>query len=81
MFGFATLIGSLIYCVIVCRDVKTPSQLREEDLYWTKHWEKNIGYKPQEIDYKTDYKTDPDGYSVSKMSGKYSDRGSYSTRY
>lgn len=77
IFGFATLLGSLIYCVIVCKDVKTPSQVRDEDLYWTKHWQKNIGYKPQEID----YKTDPDGYSVSKMSGKYSDRGSYSTRY
>ncbi|XP_070502674.1 uncharacterized protein [Chironomus tepperi] len=72
IFGFATLIGSMIYCVIVCRDVKTPAQLRNEDLYWTKHWQKNIGYTPHEID----YKTDPDGYSVSKISGKYSDRGS-----
>ncbi|KAG5670405.1 hypothetical protein PVAND_000673 [Polypedilum vanderplanki] len=73
IFGFATLIGSMIYCVIVCRDVKTPAQLRNEDLYWTKHWQKNIGYTPHEID----YKTDPDGYSVSKISNsKYSDRGS-----
>ncbi|KAG5670404.1 hypothetical protein PVAND_000672 [Polypedilum vanderplanki] len=32
IFGFATLIGSMIYCVIVCRDVKTPAQLRNEDL-------------------------------------------------
>jgi len=77
VFGFATLIGSMIYCVFVCRDVKTPSQLRNEDLYWTKHYQKNIGYTPHEID----YKTDPDGYSVSKMSGKYSDRGSSNTRY
>jgi hypothetical protein len=77
IFGFATLIGSMIYCVYVCRDVKTPSQVRKEDLYWTKHWQKNIGYTPHEID----YKTDPDGYSVSKMSGKYSDRGSSHTRY
>lgn len=79
VFGFATLIGSMIYCVFVCRDVKTPKQLRNEDLYWTKHYQKNIGYTPHEID----YKTDPDGYSVSKMSGKYSDRGSSrsNTRY
>ncbi|XP_055701064.1 uncharacterized protein LOC129800593 [Phlebotomus papatasi] len=77
IFGFLTLIGSMIYCVIVCRDAKTPSQLRNEDLYWTRHWQKNIGYTPHEINYKTDrYDGYSDRYSVSKMSGKYSDRES-----
>jgi hypothetical protein len=77
IFGFATLIGSLVYCVIVCKDVRTPKQVRNEDLYWTKHWQKNIGFTPKEID----YKAEPDGYSVSKMSGKYSDRGVRSHSY
>lgn len=74
VFGFGTLIGSMVYCVIVCRDAKTPSQLRNEDLYWTKHWQKNIGYTPQnEINYKADRERYADGaysdrYSVSKYS-------------
>lgn len=79
IFGFATLIGSMIYCVVVCRDVKTPSQVRNEDLYWTRYWQKNIGYTPHEINYKGDrYNNDAysDRYSVSKISGKYSDRES-----
>lgn len=74
IFGFATLIGSMIYCVIVCRDAKTPSQLRNEDLYWTRYWQKNIGYTPHEINYKADAYSDR--YSVGKTSGKYSDRES-----
>lgn len=77
IFGLITLIGSIIYCIYLCRDIKTPSQIRNEDLYWTKHWQKNIGYTPQEINYKTDkYDGYSDRYSVSKMSGKYSDRES-----
>lgn len=77
IFGFLTLIGSMVYCVYVCRDAKTPSQVRNEDLYWTHHWQKNIGYTPQEINYKADkYDGYSDRYSVSKMSGKYSDRES-----
>lgn len=77
IFGFLTLIGCMIYCVYVCRDVKTPSQVRNEDLYWTRHWQKNIGYTPQEINYKADkYDAYSDRYSVSKLSGKYSDRES-----
>lgn len=79
IFGFATLIGSMIYCVTVCRDAKTPAQLRNEDLYWTKHWQKNIGYTPHEINYKADSRFNDaysDRYSVSKISGKYSDRES-----
>uniref|UniRef100_A0A1A9VE99 Uncharacterized protein n=2 Tax=Glossina TaxID=44049 RepID=A0A1A9VE99_GLOAU len=77
IFGFLTLIGCMVYCVVVCRDAKTPSQVRNEDLYWTRHWQKNIGYTPQEINYKADkYDAYSDRYSVSKMSGKYSDRES-----
>ncbi|EDW73390.1 uncharacterized protein Dwil_GK16674 [Drosophila willistoni] len=77
IFGFLTLIGCMIYCVYVCRDAKTPSQVRNEDLYWTRHWQKNIGYTPQEINYKADkYDNYSDRYSVSKLSGKYSDRES-----
>lgn len=69
IFGFATLIGSMIYCVVVCRDAKTPSQLRNEDLYWTRYWQKNIGYTPHEINYKTDrYDAYSDRYSVGKGS-------------
>lgn len=77
VFGFLTLIGSLIFCVFVCRDAKTPSQLRDEDLYWTHHWQKNIGYTPQEINYKTDRYPDnySDRYSISKAS-RYSDQES-----
>ncbi|KAJ6641854.1 hypothetical protein Bhyg_06799 [Pseudolycoriella hygida] len=77
IFGFLTLIGSMIYCVVVCRDAKTPAQLRNEDLYWTRHWQKNIGYTPHEINYKADrYDGYSDRYSVGKQSGKFSDRES-----
>ncbi|XP_055382583.1 uncharacterized protein LOC129612824 [Condylostylus longicornis] len=78
VFGFLTLIGSMIYCVYVCRDAKTPSQLRNEDLYWTRHWQKNIGYTPQEINYKVDkYDNYSDRYSVSKMSVRESNHNRY----
>ncbi|KAL1517810.1 hypothetical protein ABEB36_001533 [Hypothenemus hampei] len=77
IFGFLTLIGSLIYCVIVCRDVKTPSQVNPDELYWTHHWSKTFGASP-EIHYKAGEKYGDDRYSdrysVSKLSGKYSDR-------
>ncbi|XP_017774206.1 PREDICTED: uncharacterized protein LOC108560977 [Nicrophorus vespilloides] len=76
IFGFLTLIGSLIYCVVVCREVKHPDDVHPEDLYWTHHWQKNIG--SPEIHYKAEekYADDrySDRYSVSKLSGKYSDR-------
>ncbi|XP_075224737.1 uncharacterized protein LOC142326274 [Lycorma delicatula] len=52
VFGFLTLIGSLIYCVTICRDVKTPSQVAMEDHYWTRHWQKGFGTVP-EIHYTT----------------------------
>ncbi|EEZ99837.1 uncharacterized protein LOC657010 [Tribolium castaneum] len=77
IFGFLTLIGSLIYCVIICKDVKSPKDINPEDLYWTHHWQKTIG--SPEINYKTEEKYDDrysDRYSISKLSGKYSDRNS-----
>lgn len=79
VFGFLTLIGSMVYCVIVCRDAKTPSQLRNEDLYWTKHWQKSIGYTPQnEINYKTDRERYGDGaYSDRYSVSKYSERDNH----
>lgn len=77
IFGFLTLIGSLIYCVVICRDVKSPSQVNLDELYWTHHWSKTIGASP-EIHYKAEEKYGDDRYSdqysVSKLSGKYSDR-------
>lgn len=71
IFGFLTLIGSMVYCVIVCRDAKTPSQLRNEDLYWTKHWQKSIGYTPQN---EINYKADRDRYGDGAYSDRYSER-------
>lgn len=77
VFGLLTLIGSLIYCVLICRDVKSPSQVNPDELYWTHHWSKTIGASP-EIHYKAEEKYGDDRYSdqysVSKLSGKYSDR-------
>ena len=83
IFGFLTLIGSLIYCVIVCKDVKSPKEVSPEDLYWTHHWQKHIG--SPEIHYKAEDKYPDDRYSdhyyVSKYSAKYSDRDQQSDRY
>ncbi|XP_030763074.1 uncharacterized protein LOC115887739, partial [Sitophilus oryzae] len=77
IFGFLTLIGSLIYCVVIFRDAKSPSQVNPDELYWTHHWSKTIGASP-EIHYKAEEKYGDDRYSdrysVSKLSGKYSDR-------
>ncbi|XP_060519518.1 uncharacterized protein LOC132697844 [Cylas formicarius] len=77
IFGFLTLIGSLIYCVVICRDVKSPSEVNPDELYWTHHWSKTIGASP-EIHYKTEEKYGDDhysdGYSIGKLSGKYSDK-------
>ncbi|XP_056631350.1 uncharacterized protein LOC130441614 [Diorhabda sublineata] len=76
IFGFLTLIGSMIYCVIVCRDFKRPRDVNPDELYWTHHWQKTIG--SPEIHYKAEekYADDhySDRYSVSKLSGKYSDK-------
>lgn len=81
IFGLLTLTGSLIYCVVICRDVKHPKDVRPEDMYWTHHWQKTIGSAPpSEIHYRAEEKYPDadrysDRYSVSKMSTKYSDRG------
>ncbi|CAH1101001.1 unnamed protein product [Psylliodes chrysocephalus] len=81
IFGFLTLIGSLIYCVVICRDFKRPDEINPDELYWTHHWQKTIG--SPEIHYKAEDKYGDDRYSdrysVSKLSGKYSD--SRSERY
>lgn len=61
---------------MICKDVKKPSDVNPDDLYWTHHWQKNIG--SSEIHYKAEEKYGDDRYSdrysVSKLSGKYSDR-------
>ncbi|XP_072157147.1 uncharacterized protein [Bemisia tabaci] len=71
-FGFLTLMGSLIYCVYVFRDARTPKQVAAQDHYWTHHWQKSFGATPNsttpvphpstpsEIRYKTEkYLEDP----------------------
>lgn len=78
VFGFLTLIGSMVYCVYVCRDAKSPREVAAEPHYWTHHWQKN--FSTPEIRYKSEdkYPDDrfSDRYSVSKYSEKqYSDRG------
>jgi hypothetical protein len=80
VFGFLTLIGSLIYCVTVCRDVKTPEQVAMGDHYWTHHWQKNIG-APPEIHYRSDdkYHTDTDHYSISEKQSHHG--GRHTPRY
>jgi hypothetical protein len=83
IFGLITLIGSILYCS-KNMEFRTPKQVRNEDLYWTKHWSKSIGYTPQsEINYKSADERDrfSDHYSVSKLSGKYSDLERESNRY
>lgn len=76
IFGFLTLIGSMVYCVVICRDFKSPKDVNPDDLYWTHHWQKHIS--TPEIHYKAEEKLSDDRYSdrysVSKLSGKYSDR-------
>ncbi|VEN34250.1 unnamed protein product [Callosobruchus maculatus] len=76
IFGFITLIGSLIYCVTICREFKSPRDVNPDDLYWTHHWQKNIGSSEIHYNTKDKYADDrySDRYSVSKLSGKYSDR-------
>nr|XP_024216673.1 uncharacterized protein LOC106692901 [Halyomorpha halys] len=69
IFGFLTLVGSLIYCVTVCKDVKSPSEVARGEHYWTHHWRGTMGtVPPHEIHYRHDdkYATDTDAYSVSE---------------
>lgn len=78
IFGFLTLIGSLIYCVHVFRNAKHPHDINPEDLYWTKYWQGHVGSAP-EVYYKAEDKYQDDGYSdrLSKYSNRYYDRQRY----
>lgn len=78
VFGFLTLIGSLVYCVHVFRNAKHPHDINPEDLYWTRYWQGHVGSAP-EVYYKAEDKYQDDGYSdrLSKYSGKYYDRQRY----
>ncbi|XP_043261601.1 uncharacterized protein LOC122402669 isoform X3 [Colletes gigas] len=78
VFGFLTLIGSLIYCVHVFRNAKHPHDINPEDLYWTRYWQGHVGSAP-EVYYKAEDKYQDDGYSdrLSKYSNKYYDRQRY----
>ncbi|CAH0693971.1 unnamed protein product [Spodoptera exigua] len=76
IFGFITLLGSLIYCVVLCRE--NPYPRYPDDFYWTHHWSKTIG--PSEIHYSASEKQyvkngHGDRYN-NKYNGKYSDRES-----
>ncbi|XP_047349539.1 uncharacterized protein LOC124949061 isoform X5 [Vespa velutina] len=70
VFGFLTLIGSLVYCVHVFRNANHPHDINPEDLYWTRYWQKQVGSAP-EVFYKAEDKYQEDGYSdhYSKYSG------------
>lgn len=83
VFGFIALNVSLIYCVSVCKDMKSPKEVAMQDNYWTHHWQKNFGLP--EIHYKSEEKfpesdRGSDKYSISKYSAKYSDKNQ-SQRY
>ncbi|VVC43074.1 Hypothetical protein CINCED_3A012642 [Cinara cedri] len=89
IFGFLTLMGSLIYCVTVCRDAKTPKEVAMQNHYWTHHWQKSFGTTP-EIHYKTEKyppqavhhsHSDHDEYSDRFSIGKQSDRHMHGHRY
>ncbi|CAG9561434.1 unnamed protein product [Danaus chrysippus] len=72
IFGFITLVGSLIYCVVLCRE--NPYPRYPDHFYWTHHWSKTIG--PSEIHYTSEkpYRQTDNRYN--KYNGKYSDRES-----
>ncbi|XP_034831628.1 uncharacterized protein [Maniola hyperantus] len=75
IFGFITLVGSLIYCVVLCRE--NPYPRHPEDFYWTHHWSKTIG--PSEIHYSASekpYRQNGHRYDKYNGNGKYSDRES-----
>lgn len=77
IFGFITLVGSLIYCVVLCRE--NPYPRYPDDFYWTHHWSKTIG--PSEIHYSTSEKQyrqngNHNDNRYNKYNGKYSDRES-----
>lgn len=75
IFGFITLLGSLIYCVVLCRE--NPYPRYPDDFYWTHHWSKTIG--PSEIHYSASekpYRQNGHSDRYNKYNGKYSDRES-----
>ncbi|VVC97113.1 uncharacterized protein LOC126966417 [Leptidea sinapis] len=75
VFGFITLVGSLIYCVVLCRE--NPYPRYPDDFYWTHHWSKTIG--PSEIHYSSSekpYRQNGHSDRYNKYNGKYSDRES-----
>ncbi|KAL0822291.1 hypothetical protein ABMA28_004401 [Loxostege sticticalis] len=75
IFGFITLVGSLIYCVVLCRE--NPYPRYPDDFYWTHHWSKTIG--PSEIHYNASekpYRQNGHSDRYNKYNGKYSDRES-----
>ncbi|KAI8426017.1 hypothetical protein MSG28_004993 [Choristoneura fumiferana] len=75
IFGFITLVGSLIYCVVLCRE--NPYPRYPDDFYWTHHWSKTIG--PSEIHYSASekpYRQNGHSDRYNKYNGKYSDRES-----
>ncbi|KYN43384.1 hypothetical protein ALC56_02110 [Trachymyrmex septentrionalis] len=76
VFGFLTLIGSLVYCVHVFKNARHPHDINPEDLYWTHYWQGRVGSTAPEVYYKAEDKYQDDGYSdrYSKYSGKYYDR-------
>lgn len=77
IIGCLTLVGSLVYCVVICREFKHPSEVNPDDIYWTHQWQKKIGTTPSEIHYRTEkypYDKYSDKNSVSKMSSRYSER-------
>ncbi|KAL3275304.1 hypothetical protein HHI36_020071 [Cryptolaemus montrouzieri] len=70
IFGCLTLIGSLIYCVVIFREVRPPNDV--EDIQWTHHWQKTIGTTPSESHYSTKERYADD--HSDKYSGKYSNK-------
>ncbi|OWR53944.1 hypothetical protein KGM_212934 [Danaus plexippus plexippus] len=73
IFGFITLVGSLIYCVVLCRE--NPYPRYPDHFYWTHHWSKTIG--PSEIHYSASEKPyRQTEHRYNKYNGKYSDRES-----
>lgn len=79
IFGFLTLMGSLVYCVTVCRDAKTPKEVAMQNHYWTRHWQKSFGAAP-EIHYKTE-KYPPQPVVHGRTHHHSADRDAYSDRF
>jgi hypothetical protein len=73
IFGFITLIGSLVYCVYVCRDARHPSDVAQDDFYWKHRWRTRVG--SPEIHYRSEDRfPDEDRSGISKLSSRRSER-------